>query len=469
VWVKQQGKDTSDKNYIKKIKPTNYKAPKNGYVYIYLSNQSNNDVYWDNFAAGITQGNIAEENHYYAYGLRIATLSSKKLGDTYEGSLKNNYLYQGAFAELDDDIGWTDFALRNYDAQIGRWVQQDPFDQFASPYVGMGADPVNLIDPSGGVVVPPGGGSVLSMTAETAKTMGEVIVKVGPGLGSAAAKAGSGLTTKLLSGTGRALAVNAINTGAKINTHIVTRAVSESTGQGRGVNRNLPSIKPKESEPFDLKKSAQIAAEKGPKLKALSEHDAFEMKLKREARERQAAKEKAILGATMDPVAGSIAYATLNTAKDYVDGIADHAVGVYDGMKGHDWWGAAKNGAFLFLDVAPLGVKGTGAIKGGENIALGVGEYLDDFARGVNGSTWKTWGAKDFQSQFLETINNPANKIYFNLDGVASPWSAISEGARGLGISRATSWELYQLYSNPAALQRTIFYQGGKIVPNPFH
>jgi hypothetical protein len=46
------------------------------------------------------------------------------LGDSYEGQLKNNYLYQGAFSELDEDIGWTDFALRNYDAQIGRWVQQ---------------------------------------------------------------------------------------------------------------------------------------------------------------------------------------------------------------------------------------------------------------------------------------------------------------------------------------------------------
>ena len=64
------------------------------------------------------QGNIAEENHYYAYGLKIAGISSKKLGDSYEGSLKNNYLYQGAYSELDDDIGWTDFFLRNYDAQI---------------------------------------------------------------------------------------------------------------------------------------------------------------------------------------------------------------------------------------------------------------------------------------------------------------------------------------------------------------
>jgi RHS repeat-associated protein len=65
--------------------------------------------------------------------------------------LKNNYLYQGAYSELDEDIGWNDFALRNYDAQIGRWVQQDPYQQFATPYSYVGGDPVNYIDPSGGI------------------------------------------------------------------------------------------------------------------------------------------------------------------------------------------------------------------------------------------------------------------------------------------------------------------------------
>jgi RHS repeat-associated protein len=113
-------------------------------------------VFFDNLQVGIIQGNIAEENHYYAYGLKIATLSSKKLGDSYEGQLKNNYLYQGAFSELDEDIGWNDFMLRNYDAQIGRWVQQDPYDQFASPYIGIGDDPINNIDPSGGITYCPG-------------------------------------------------------------------------------------------------------------------------------------------------------------------------------------------------------------------------------------------------------------------------------------------------------------------------
>jgi|GEM_PF-6288204 len=29
------------------------------------------------------------------------------------------------------DIGWNDFGLRNYDPQVGRWVQSDPYKQFA--------------------------------------------------------------------------------------------------------------------------------------------------------------------------------------------------------------------------------------------------------------------------------------------------------------------------------------------------
>lgn len=151
----------------------NIKAPKNGYAYIYISNQSNNDVYFDDLQVGLTTGNIIEENHYYAYGLKIAGISSKKLGDSYEGQLKNNYLYQGAYSELDDDIGWHDFMLRNYDAQIGRWVQQDPYHQFASPYSAMGLNPITNTDPTGGIV-PIGG---MSQTAATAITLGEVVIR----------------------------------------------------------------------------------------------------------------------------------------------------------------------------------------------------------------------------------------------------------------------------------------------------
>ncbi len=89
--------------------------------------------------------------NYTAYGLKIAGISSKKLGDVNEGYLQNQYQYQGDYSEFDDETQWNDFALRNYDAQTGRFIQADPYNQFPSPYTGMANDPINTIDPSGGI------------------------------------------------------------------------------------------------------------------------------------------------------------------------------------------------------------------------------------------------------------------------------------------------------------------------------
>ena len=44
--------------------------------------------------------------------------------------------------------------LRSYDPQTGRFIENDPYNQFASGYVGMGNDPLNLVDPTGGFVGP---------------------------------------------------------------------------------------------------------------------------------------------------------------------------------------------------------------------------------------------------------------------------------------------------------------------------
>lgn len=130
------------------------RAPKNGYAFIYVSNESDEMVYFDNMQVSTIRGNILQESHYYPHGLKMMALSSSAMGLPNEGKLANNYEYQGDNAETDPDIGWTEFALRDYDPQIGRFVQQDPYDQFASPYVGMGNDPVNSVDPDGGFSVP---------------------------------------------------------------------------------------------------------------------------------------------------------------------------------------------------------------------------------------------------------------------------------------------------------------------------
>jgi RHS repeat-associated protein len=159
----------------------NIKAPKNGYAYAYISNRSDQDVYFDNLQVGITAGNIIEENHYYAYGLRIATISSKKLGDNYEGSLKNNYLYNDKELFDDADLNWYDYGFRNYDPQIGRFTQLDPLTDdypFYTPYQFAGCDPITNIDIDG---LEPGNTVVQSLSkalAETADVAGKLIENV---------------------------------------------------------------------------------------------------------------------------------------------------------------------------------------------------------------------------------------------------------------------------------------------------
>src|SRR5690606_22462357 len=73
-----------------------------------------------------TRGRIIEENHYYAFGLKIAGISSAKFGDEKEGSLKNGYLYNDKELWTDGDLNWYDYGFRNYDPQIGRFPQLDP-------------------------------------------------------------------------------------------------------------------------------------------------------------------------------------------------------------------------------------------------------------------------------------------------------------------------------------------------------
>ena len=136
----------------------------NGYLYVWVSNESKGNVYFDDIRAEHQQGPLLEENHYYPYGLKMAALCSKAFG-----SLLNKFQYQGTYSEFDEETGYNEFALRNYDPQLGRWTGVDPYDEFASPYVGMGNNPVRNVDPSGGGLGDP-----------PVHTLAEVIVKSAP-------------------------------------------------------------------------------------------------------------------------------------------------------------------------------------------------------------------------------------------------------------------------------------------------
>lgn len=124
------------------------KAPKNGWVFVYLSNQSNEPVYFDDFFVSQEHSRISEETHYYPFGLKIAGISSQAFNKN-----DSRYGYQGDYSEEESETGWNEFDLRMYDSQIGRWTGVDPYDEFPSPYLGMGNDPVNFVDQTGGGIL----------------------------------------------------------------------------------------------------------------------------------------------------------------------------------------------------------------------------------------------------------------------------------------------------------------------------
>jgi RHS repeat-associated protein len=177
------------------LTPTDYKAPKNGYVYVYLSNESGEPVYFDNLSVSHERGRLIAEDHYYAYGLKITSISSKSISSSLNTKMPH-YGYQGSFSEevSEFELNYNEFELRTYDPQIGRWTTADPYDEFASPYLGMGTNPANLVDPDGGSV----GGAILSffgggVSGSTASALAQVAC---PGM-TASCTAASGFVTAI--------------------------------------------------------------------------------------------------------------------------------------------------------------------------------------------------------------------------------------------------------------------------------
>ncbi len=115
------------------------------YVYIYGDHLGNNRVsYSDINDNGIVDsGELLSNTDYYPFGNIQAGQFTDGLAAVYK------YTFQGKEYQDENGLNWHDFGSRMYDASLGRWMSTDPQNQFGSPYLAMGNNPVSYTDPNG--------------------------------------------------------------------------------------------------------------------------------------------------------------------------------------------------------------------------------------------------------------------------------------------------------------------------------
>ncbi len=145
VSAKQASDSTFEANHEKLS--VDLEIEQNGYLYTYVSNESNWDVpvYFDNFEAAVASTGlmVVDRQDYYAFGLS----HQQPLDDP-----PNKYLYNGKELNNSFGLGLYDYGARMYDPSIGRWSTIDPrvSDYYnLSPYNYVADNPIIFRDPDG--------------------------------------------------------------------------------------------------------------------------------------------------------------------------------------------------------------------------------------------------------------------------------------------------------------------------------
>jgi len=102
----------------------------------------NISFYLDNFEIAVPNTmllSLTNRTDYYPFGMPMPNRN-----------IEGDYRYKFQGQEKDPETGMEAFELRLWDSRIGRWLTTDPMGEFASPYLGMGNNPINKIDPNGG-------------------------------------------------------------------------------------------------------------------------------------------------------------------------------------------------------------------------------------------------------------------------------------------------------------------------------
>ncbi len=119
------------------------------YVYMISDHLGNNRVTYSdtNNDGNISTAELLSNTDYYPMGLIHDGEFTNSIASNY------NYKYQGKELQQENNILMYDFGSRLYDPTVGRWFSTDPQNQYDSPYLAMGNNPVSMIDPNGEYVI----------------------------------------------------------------------------------------------------------------------------------------------------------------------------------------------------------------------------------------------------------------------------------------------------------------------------
>lgn len=428
------------------------RAPRNGYAFVYLSNSSNINVWFDNFAITHKRGRILQENHYYPYGLQIAAISSKSFG-----KLDNRYRFQGAYSDWEEETGWNNFDLRSYDAQIGRWISTDPYGQFPSPYEGLGNNPVNNIDVDGGWV-----DQVLENVTVRSSIMNNAVKEAFNSLGNA-------FFDWYRDANGRIKFDNDRHgwLDAKPGEQYLGVGGSDSYWGHYYLDEATQTTY---LEDYTATSTYIDKAKRSAVIKAYNEH-----KLYNEGFANGWVKATAIAAVGWNNahsvrVGGNRQIITDGFYSYQTGQIVAHttAVEVVDGPE-----------TFLAAGLYGLGRKGLiwaaeeMAAKGGEDLAFGLRSNLNEFSEATGFKNYRQFTSGGFKPNEIQAaIENPANNLHFNLTDFSRYRYLKFDPTAPLSHGNITNWELHTIYNTPGALQRTTFYKflngSYQTVPKPF-
>jgi RHS repeat-associated protein len=151
TWPQSGAKPVEGADQVKALTSGDIDITKNGYLYIYVSNETENwNVFFDDLTITHKTGPLLEETHYYPFGLTMAGISSKALNPNYA---ENKRKFNGG-TELNTsfDINLYETNFRSLDPQIGRFWQIDPYSDILhelSPYNYASNNPISRNDPLG--------------------------------------------------------------------------------------------------------------------------------------------------------------------------------------------------------------------------------------------------------------------------------------------------------------------------------